>query len=80
VARHTTGERLLTIGEAAAQLSVHPNTLRGWAKKGLVPFIRLPSGMRRFSQAQVAEIRETMYRPARSEDAPADKRLRPAAA
>ena len=54
--------RLLTISQAAAVLGVHPNTLRAWVDKGLVPATRLPSGYRRFSQEQIAEIERGMLR------------------
>lgn len=39
---------LLTVGEAAERLGVHPKTLRRWTNAGRIPFIRLPSGHRRF--------------------------------
>jgi excisionase family DNA binding protein len=39
---------LLTVGEAAKRLGVHPKTLRRWTDAGRLPFIRLPSGHRRF--------------------------------
>lgn len=52
--------RLLTISEAAALLGVHPNTLRAWVDKGLVPATHLPSGHRRFSQDQLAQIQQVM--------------------
>jgi predicted site-specific integrase-resolvase len=77
MAEHSTGERLLPMAKAAQALGVHPNTLRAWTDKGLVPFVRLPSGVRRFSQAQLAQIRAEMYSTGKSA---ADKRLRPAAA
>jgi putative resolvase len=51
---------LLTITQAASRLGVHPNTLRAWADKGLVPHTRLPSGYRRFTPEQVDEIRRGM--------------------
>ncbi len=51
---------LLTTGQAAKELGVHPNTLRGWVDRGLVPAIRLPSGYRRFSLEQVAQVKRDM--------------------
>lgn len=51
---------LLTISKAAALLGVHPNTLRSWADKGLVPHVKLPTGYRRFSREQIERIREEM--------------------
>ena len=53
-------QKLLTITRAAALIGVHPNTLRSWADKGLVPHVRLPSGYRRFTVEQVEQIREGM--------------------
>lgn len=53
--------RLLTIAQAAAQLGVHQNTLRGWADKGLVPTVRLPSGHRRFDPAAIEQVRREMF-------------------
>ncbi len=51
---------LVPISRAAALIGVHPNTLRSWADKGLVPHVRLPSGYRRFTIEQVEQIREEM--------------------
>ena len=53
--------KLLTISEAARDLGIHPNTLRGWVDRGLVPVVRLPSGHRRFEPEQIERIRREMY-------------------
>ena len=53
-------ERLLTISQAAARLGVHQNTLRTWADKGLVAHVKLPSGYRRFTAAEIARLRREM--------------------
>lgn len=53
-------EPLLTISQAAEQLGIHSNTLRGWADKGLVDHVKLPSGYRRFPQSEVDRLREEM--------------------
>ncbi len=53
-------ERLLTISQAAARLGVHQNTLRSWADKGLVAHVKLPSGYRRFTSAEVERLRQAM--------------------
>jgi len=58
-------DQLLPIGQAAKIMGVHQQTLRAWADKGLVPYVRLPSGMRRFSRVQLERIREEMWRSAR---------------
>lgn len=54
-------QKLVGITEAAQILGVHPNTLRKWADEGLVPYIKLPSGHRRFSVAEMIEVRESMH-------------------
>lgn len=51
---------LLPIGRAARLLGVHQNTLRNWTNEGRVPFTKLPSGYRRFSRAQIEQIRSEM--------------------
>jgi putative resolvase len=51
---------LLTISEAARRLGVHPTTLRSWADKGLVKMVKLPSGYRRFSPAEIDRVRREM--------------------
>jgi excisionase family DNA binding protein len=48
---------MLTTVQAAAALGVNDKTLRRWADAGLVPFLRLPSGHRRWTPEQVAAIR-----------------------
>jgi DNA-binding transcriptional MerR regulator len=52
--------QLIPISRAARMLGVHPNTLRAWADRGLVPVTRLPSGYRRFSAEQIEQIRTNM--------------------
>lgn len=43
----------LTIREAAARLGVHESTVRRYADRGLIAVKRLPSGVRRLSEADV---------------------------
>jgi len=52
--------RLLTISQAAAMLGIHSNTLRGWADRGLVAHVKLPSGYRRFDQHEIERLRDQM--------------------
>lgn len=52
--------KLLTIGQAAARLGVSVPTLRAWADKGLIKMVRLPSGYRRFSEAEILAKRLEM--------------------
>ena len=54
------GEKLYNVKQAAAMLGVHPNTLRNWTNAGRVESIRLPSGHRRFTVAQLDGIRREM--------------------
>lgn len=41
-------ERLLTIGQAAELLGVHPLTMRNWSEKGTIRCLRTPGGHRRY--------------------------------
>ena len=53
--------RMLTTTEVAHLLHVHPNTVRRWANKGLLPVYRLGTrGDRRFKRKEV----ETFIEPA----------------
>ncbi len=51
---------LLKITDAAKRLGISQGTLRGYADKGLVPVVKLPSGHRRFRAADVQRLREVM--------------------
>lgn len=55
-------ERRKTVGisQAAALLGIHINTLRKWADDGKVPFIKHPSGHRRFVVEDLEEFRRAM--------------------
>jgi len=53
-------QKLLTISEAARRIGVHSNTLRGWADKGIVRHVKLPSGYRRFPTEEIERIRQEM--------------------
>ncbi len=55
-----TTPRLLTISQAAARLEIHPDTLRAWADKGLVPVVRTPTGYRRFDPEEIDRLRAEM--------------------
>ncbi len=49
--------RLITITEAASFLHVHPNTLRKWCDRGLVPCYRIGMrGDRRFTMELMATL------------------------
>ena len=50
-------ERFMTIEEVAEFLSVHPNTVRRWTKKGLIKSYRLgPKKDQRFTEKDVWAI------------------------
>lgn len=51
--------KLLSIGEAANRLGVHPNRLRAWEKQGLIKPVRLPSGQRRYPAEEIDRILST---------------------
>ena len=47
---------LVPVGEASQMLNVHPNTLRKWSDKGLIPTYRI--GLRRDRRFAVEDLRE----------------------
>ena len=51
---------LMTVAQAARLLGVHPNTLRSWADKGMVPVVMLPNGYRRFAFEEIEQVRRAM--------------------
>ncbi len=53
-------DKMVGISEAAKVVGVHPNTLRKWADDGLVPHLKLPSGYRRFSIAEMEAFRRQL--------------------
>jgi excisionase family DNA binding protein len=52
---------LLQVREAARALGVHENTLRRWADAGYITPVRLPSGVRRFREADITAARNRMF-------------------
>ena len=51
----------LSRAEAAERLGVHPNTLAGWAKRGWLDAVTVPSGEVHFRADDVAALRERIY-------------------
>ena len=48
---------LLTLQEASAMLKVHPNTLRQWDKKGILPAIRIGTKrVRRYRKQDIMKL------------------------
>jgi len=45
---------LITLGEAAEILKVHPNTLRAWDKKGILVAVRIgEKGIRKYKKEDI---------------------------
>ena len=51
----------LSLGEAAARLSIHPTTLRRWADNGDIPVMLTPGGHRRFSSVDLQQFAEQRH-------------------
>jgi excisionase family DNA binding protein len=49
---------LITLKEACELLKVHPNTLRAWDKKGILPAVRI--GVKRVRRYRKEDIRKLM--------------------
>ena len=52
---------LMQVREAARALGVSENTIRRWEERGLIPAVRLPSGVRRFRREDIDAIKARMY-------------------
>lgn len=52
---------LMQVREAARALGVSENTIRRWEERGLIPAVRLPSGVRRFRRADIEAARARMH-------------------
>ena len=65
VSRDPTEERamaeLMQVRDAARALGVGENTIRRWEQRGLIPAVRLPSGVRRFRPEDIEAARARMY-------------------
>lgn len=49
---------LMSVGEAAAALGVHVDTVRRWEKDGRIKCVRTPTGHRRFHPEEVQALLE----------------------
>lgn len=48
---------LITLNEACKLLKVHPNTLRAWDNKGILPAIRIGErGIRKYRKADIRKL------------------------
>ena len=53
--------RMLSVKEAAKELSIHEQTLRAWERKGFIKAHRLPgSRYRRFAAEEVGRVKRAM--------------------
>lgn len=52
---------LMQVREAARALGVSENTIRRWEERGLIPAVRLPSGVRRFRPEDIDAAKVRMY-------------------
>lgn len=57
----STTEQWLTLRQAAAQLDVHPTTLRRWADNGDIAVMITPGGHRRFAASEVGRFAQERY-------------------
>jgi excisionase family DNA binding protein len=55
-------DNMLTVGEVAKVLHVHPNTLRRWADKGIIKSYSITSrGDRRFMSQDISQFLTKMH-------------------
>lgn len=52
----TSQRSLLTVEEVAEEFQRHPETVRKWARDGLISSIKLPGGERRFRRSDIEAI------------------------
>ena len=65
--------KMMTIGEAAADLGMSTATLRIWERKGYLAALRLPSGQRRYTPEEIARVKARMFSAATPAATPAEK-------
>jgi len=49
---------LLTTQQAASRLGVTPSTIRRWVDRGILTYVKLPSGVKRFREQDIEAARE----------------------
>lgn len=52
---------LMTAGEVAKMFLVTDETVHRWARQGILPFIPLPSGTKRFERAVMEQLRTSAF-------------------
>ena len=65
----------IPIRRAADRLGVHENTIRNWIDRGLIKFVRLPSGIRRIPAEELVRLEHETFQ-IRSEFPP-DRVIKP---
>lgn len=51
----------MSLSKVAAELGVHPSTVRNWADQGVIPVHRTPGGHRRFNRAEIDLWRQAKH-------------------
>ena len=64
-------KKMMTVADVSELLGVKPNTLRGWARTGAIPCVRLTSGCIRFDVQEIEQMLD-----ARRSDRSTQKRRR----
>lgn len=55
-------EETMNVRDVARRLGVHENTVRNWADRGFLAYMKLPGfGYRRFSRTDVEEVHSEMW-------------------
>lgn len=52
---------LLTVAEVAERLRMTDETIHRWARDGKIPFVQLPSGIKRFRREDIEAIERGEY-------------------
>jgi excisionase family DNA binding protein len=68
--RRITGPEVLTRGEVAQVLGVHPSTVARWAAAGVLPCFRSPAGERRYRRSEIQDFLNQPFSAARASDHP----------
>jgi excisionase family DNA binding protein len=71
VMRRIVGPEVLTRGEVAQLLGVHPSTVARWAAAGLLLYFRTPAGERRYRRSEIQDFLNQPPRPPSPPEHPA---------
>lgn len=53
--------QVVSIRAAARRLQVHENTIRNWIERRIIGAIKLPTGIRRIPESEVARLEREMF-------------------